>query len=106
MMKSKLELLNFTSFAKQWNYDRYAVGLYIIFAWNFFIVILLCYLCRKEIKRKEFNKNILRFFKITTFLTSTIFLIPLLDYQMTILICNEGFLNGSIVLINSMPRIT
>lgn len=47
------------------------------------------------------NALFLRLFKLLTFFTSTVFFIPLLEYQVALFICNQGFLSGETILIHS-----
>jgi hypothetical protein len=69
-------------------------GLYLVLMLNIVNAAIFIKLIRCLHLKVKFNETLVKVFKLFTFLTSTMFFIPLLDYQVSIFICSNGILRG------------
>ena len=61
---------------------------------NVFNCVIFVRLLRNINQRMAPSDTFVKIFKNFTFLTSTMFFIPLLDYQVSIFVCTGGFMRG------------
>ena len=93
-----LGIFNFTSLFKDGNFYIYIVGLYTIVIYNLLNGLIFIILYNSVRTDKKPADCLIRIFKSMGFLTSTVFSIPILDYQLSIFICRYDNILGYSVL--------